>query len=302
MLEGKIIKGIGGFYYVEADGAMYECKAKGVFRKEGQTPLAGDNVKISVVDSVDENTPDKLEGRIDEILPRKNSLVRPPVANLEQLFIVSSAVEPSINTFNIDKLVAVAEFKGIEPIIVFTKIDLSNEYLKPAEVYEKAGFKVVVCNNETGEGSSEVRALLSGKLSAFTGNTGVGKSSLLNAIDSDLELPTAAISEKLGRGRHTTRHTELFKIAGGYVADTPGFSSIDFEKCETIFKDDLFDCFREFRPYFGACKFSTCTHTCEKGCAVCKAVENGNIAKSRHDSYVAMFNQVKDLREWQVSK
>lgn len=294
MVNGKLIKGIGGFYYVETADAVYECKAKGIFRKNNITPLAGDNVVISI----NENS----ENRIEEIKKRKNSLVRPPAANLDQLFIVSSVVEPDINTYNIDKLVAIAEYKNIEPIIVFTKIDLSDNYKQYVSLYEKAGFKVICCNNKTGQGAEDVKSLLKGKISAFTGNTGVGKSSLLNCIDQNLSLATSEISRKLGRGRHTTRHTELFKINGGYVADTPGFSSIDFEKCETILKDDLFDCFREFENFFGQCKFSTCTHINEKGCAICKAVEDGIVSKSRHNSYVQMYNDVKDIKEWELKK
>lgn len=294
MTKGKIIKGIGGFYYVEAAEAVYECKAKGLFRKQKISPLAGDNVLISINDNA--------ENRIEEILPRKNFLIRPPVANLDQLFIVSSTVEPDINTFIIDKLAAIAEYKNIEPIIVFTKIDLSNCYLKYKNIYNSAGFTTVSCNNMTGEGAAEIKSLLCGKTSAFTGNTGVGKSSLLNAIDSRLSLATGETSKKLGRGKHTTRHSELFKVNGGYVADTPGFSSIDFERCENILKEDLFDCFREFYPYFGKCKFSTCSHINEKGCAVCEAAARGEISKSRHNSYVQMYNEVKDIKEWELKK
>lgn len=294
MVNGKLVKGIGGFYYVETADAVYECKAKGIFRKNNITPLAGDDVVISI----NENS----ENRIEEIKKRKNSLVRPPVANLDQLFIVSSTVEPDINTYNIDKLTAIAEYKNIEPVIVFTKTDLSDNHTVYVPVYEKTGFKVICCNNKTGQGAEEIKSLLKGKVSVFTGNTGVGKSSLLNCIDENLSLATNEISRKLGRGRHTTRHTELFKINGGYVADTPGFSSIDFEKSEMILKDDLFDCFREFESFFGQCKFSTCTHINEKGCAVCKAVEDGKISKSRHNSYVQMYNDVKDIKEWELKK
>lgn len=294
MIEGKIIKGIGGFYYVEAAGTLYECKARGNFRKMNISPLTGDNVLISV----NENS----ENRIEEILERKNSLIRPPVANIDRLFIVSSLVDPIVNTYNIDKLIAIAEYKNIEPIIVFTKIDLESNFSNLCKIYINAGFKTIVCNNLNGDGAQEVKELLKGKTSAFTGNTGVGKSSLLNAIDKNLALQTGETSKKLGRGRHTTRHCELFKVNGGYVADTPGFSSIDFEKCETILKDELFDCFREFRTFFGLCKFSTCSHTNEKGCAICQAVKDGMISESRHNSYVQMYNEVKNIKEWEIKK
>lgn len=294
MIKGKIIKGIGGFYYVETADTVYECKARGNFRNKKIIPLVGDDVEISV----NENA----ENRIENILERKNSLVRPPLANIDQLFIVSSIVDPFINTYNIDKMTALAEYKGIEPIIVLTKIDLSEDYEKYAETYISSGFTVITCNNLNGEGSEKVLHLLKEKISAFSGNTGVGKSSLLNAIDPRLSLKTGETSKKLGRGKHTTRHCELFKVGGGYVADTPGFSSIDFEKGETILKDDLFDCFREFKPYFGQCKFTSCAHINENGCAVCAAVKNGEISESRHNSYVKMYNDVKNIKEWEISK
>lgn len=294
MINGKIIKGIGGFYYVETAETVYECKARGNFRKLNLSPLVGDDVEISV----NENA----ENRIEAILPRKNSLVRPPLANLDQLFIVSSIVDPGINTFIIDKLIAIAEYKKIEPIIIITKTDVDDSYKRYAKIYKASGFKTVECSNVDMRGIEEVKSLLRGKISAFTGNTGVGKSSLLNSIDKELTLKTGETSKKLGRGKHTTRHSELFKVCGGYVADTPGFSSLDFEKCERILKDDLFECFREFEPYFGQCKFSTCSHINEKGCAVCSAVENGEIQKSRHDSYIQMYNDVKDIKEWEIKK
>lgn len=294
MMNGKIIKGIGGFYYVETATAVYECKARGNFRKMNLSPLVGDDVEISV----NENA----ENRIESITPRKNSLVRPPLANLDQLFIVASIVDPAINTYIIDKLIAIAEYKNIEPVVVITKIDIDDSYKLYEQIYKAAGFKTIVCCNKDKRGADEVKSLLKGKISAFTGNTGVGKSSLLNAIDEELALKTGETSKKLGRGKHTTRHSELFKVCGGYVADTPGFSSLDFEKCERILRDDLFDCFREFEPYFGQCRFSTCSHTGEKGCAICEAVQNGEIQKSRHDSYVQMYNDVKDIKEWELKK
>lgn len=279
---------------METAETVYECKARGNFRKMNLSPLVGDDVEISV----NENA----ENRIEAILPRKNSLVRPPLANLDQLFIVSSIVDPVINTFIIDKLIAIAEYKKIEPIMIITKIDMDDSYTHYEKIYKSAGFKTIACSNLDMRGTEEVKSLLKGKISAFTGNTGVGKSSLLNSIDKGLTLKTGETSKKLGRGKHTTRHSELFKVCGGYVADTPGFSSIDFEKCERILKDDLFECFREFEPYFGQCKFSTCSHINEKGCAVCSAVKNGEIQKSRHDSYIQMYNDVKDIKEWEIKK
>lgn len=294
MKIGKIIKGIGGFYYVDADDTIYECKARGNFRKRGITPMVGDNVEITV------NQEGNGENTVDNILNRKNELVRPPLANLDTLFIISSIVDPKVNPLIIDKLVAIAEFKHIEPVIVFTKIDKSDDYKEHKNIYEKSGFKVIVCDNTVGSGAEKIEAMLPGKISAFTGNTGVGKSTLLNNIFPHLNLETGETSKKLGRGRHTTRHCELFKVNGGYIADTPGFSSLDFERCEKILKEDLPYCFREFEPYLGQCKFNSCTHVNDKGCAVCEAVEKGLIQPSRHNSYVSMYNDVKDIKQWQM--
>lgn len=290
--NGIILKGIGGFYYVEAAGAVYECKARGVFRKKRITPLAGDRVQITVTDNGAENT-------IDEIFERKNFLKRPPVANIDSLIIVVSTVSPRPSTFVIDKLIAVAEYKSIEPIVVFTKADLESAQ-KLFDIYKLAGIACAMVSNKTGEGVEEVRSLLSGKICAFTGNSGVGKTSLLNALDPALSLATGEISEKLGRGRHTTRQAELFKTCGGYIVDTPGFSALDLEKDQVIRKDDLAECFREFRPYLGSCRFSTCSHTCDKGCRILQAVEDGEISRSRHNSYVEMYQAAKELKEWEL--
>ena len=214
-LEGIILKGIGGFYYVEAADEVYECKARGVFRKAGIKPLAGDRVEISVND--------KAENTIDVIKERSSLMLRPPVANIDRLFIVASAKEPSPVMLIIDRLTAIAVSRGIEPIIVFTKSDLApvDEYV---EIYRNAGIRTIAVSSVNGEGVDEVKAELKNHISAFCGNSGVGKSTLLNAINPSLGLKTAEISDKLGRGRHTTRQSELFKVEGGYVADTPGFS------------------------------------------------------------------------------
>ncbi len=291
-INGIILKGIGGFYYVEAADAVYECKARGVFRKDGMTPLAGDKVVITVNENA-ENT-------IDEIKDRKNYLLRPPVANIDNLIIVVSTVEPKPSTFVIDRLIAVAETKDIEPIIVISKSDLSSAD-ELYSIYTLAGFKTVVISNKTCEGVDEVKTFLEGKISAFTGNSGVGKTSLLNNVDHTLSQQTSEISKKLGRGRHTTRQAELFKACGGYIIDTPGFSSFELDKTNLIMKEDLADCFREFAPYVDGCKFtSSCTHTCDKGCAVIAAVEEGKISRSRHNSYVKFYNEVKDVKEWNL--
>lgn len=292
-LEGIIIKGIGGFYYVEASDKIYECKARGVFRKSGIKPLAGDMVTISIND--------KAENTIDEIHKRKSVLVRPPVANVDRLFIVSSVCEPKPVLLIIDRLTALAVNQGIEPVVVFTKNDLENadEYI---EIYKKAGIKAYSVSCVTGEGVENIKAELEGHISAFCGNSGVGKSSLLNAINPELALKTGEISDKLGRGRHTTRHSELIKVDGGYVADTPGFSSFETDETELILKDDLPYAFKEFEPYLGQCKFTTCLHVKDKGCRVIQAVEDGDIPVSRHESYCSMMEQAKNIKEWELKK
>uniref|UniRef100_UPI003FF0E737 ribosome small subunit-dependent GTPase A n=1 Tax=Candidatus Fimivicinus sp. TaxID=3056640 RepID=UPI003FF0E737 len=287
-----IHRGIGGFYYVEAADAVYECKARGIFRKRKQTPLVGDSVRITVGEASQENT-------IDEILPRKNMLRRPPLANLDQLVIVASTCEPAPNLLLLDKLTAIAVSKQIVPILVFSKTDLCKADELTA-IYHHAGMQALSVSCKTGEGVAQLKALLPGKLSAFTGNSGVGKSSLLNCLDASLQLPTGEISDKLGRGRHTTRQSEIFHLAGGLVADTPGFSSLDLEKSEVIRKDKLPFCFPEFLPYLGRCRFSSCTHTKDKGCAVLRAVADGEIEQRRHESYVSLYEAVKDLKEWEI--
>ncbi len=290
--NGIIVKGIGGFYYVEAAGTIYECKARGVFRKKKITPFVGDHVNISV-DS--EGT-----GSIEEILPRRNFLTRPPVSNIDQLMIVVSVCDPAPSPLIIDKTIAAAEDKAIEPVLLVSKTDLQDaEWLR--EIYAKTGIPYYSISSLTGEGIDEVRKLLRGKITAFTGNSGVGKSSLLNRIDDSLNLQTGEISQKLGRGRHTTRQVELIKLGDDtYVADTPGFSSIQIERYDLVKKENLQYCFREFEPYLNQCRFTSCSHTCEKGCSVIQAVNDGIISASRHESYVAMYNEVKDLKEWEM--
>lgn len=290
-LNGIIIKGIGGFYYIEADGDVYECKARGAFRKKKISPLAGDNVVITVREN-GENT-------IDDICERKNFLIRPPVANVDTLVIVASVKEPVPSTTVIDRLTAIAVSKDIKPCVVFSKSDLGDTK-ELEEIYEKAGISVCSVCCKTGEGVDKVKEMIKGGITVFTGNTGVGKSSLLNCIDSRFSLETGEISCKLGRGRHTTRDVTLHKINDFYVADTPGFSSIDIESGELIMKDDLPYCFPEFSGFLGKCRFSSCTHTVDKGCKILEAIENGKIHPSRHNSYVTMFNEVKNIKEWQL--
>lgn len=292
VLKGVIIKGIGGFYYVEAAGEIYECKARGAFRKKRITPLAGDNVTITVRE-------DK-ENTIDEIGERRNFLLRPPVANIDKLIIVSSVKEPVPSLLVIDKLSAVAVDKGITPCVVFSKSDLGDTSQYEA-IYRKAGIETTSVCCKTGEGVDAVRKMIGDGITVFTGNSGVGKSSLLNCIDERFALATGEISDKLGRGRHTTREVTLYHIGDGLVADTPGFSSLDIEQSsEVIVKENLPFCFPEFQEYLGQCKFSSCSHTVEKGCVILDALSVGSIDKNRHESYVSMYNDVKDLKDWQL--
>ncbi len=291
--NGIIIKGISGFYYVESENTVYECKARGIFRKEGITPLAGDRVKISIGANG--------KGWVEEIAPRTSYLDRPPVANVDRIYIVVSAADPSPSPIVIDRLTAIAEDKEIEPVIVFNKTDLANvdEYI---EIYKKAGFDTYTVCCSTGEGVDALRDTLVNKINVFAGNSGVGKSSLLNLICPEFDLKTGEISQKLGRGRHTTRHVELLKLSnGGYVADTPGFASIDMEK-QWIYKENLQFAFREFKDYIGECKFTSCSHTGEKGCAIGDAVEKGIISKSRHQNYITLYREMEEIKDWERNK
>ncbi len=288
-LKGIITKGIGGFYYVEVANATYECKARGKFRKNKISPLVGDTVEITVNDNA-ENT-------IDLICERKNFLNRPTVSNIDNLIIVVSTVEPRPNFFVIDKLIAIAEYKNIEPYIVISKTDLSS-YDEIIDVYKNSGITVISLDKK--DSIDKLKNIMKNKISAFTGNSGVGKTTLLNKLDSTLNLSTGAISDKLGRGRHTTRQAELFHVGGGYIIDTPGFSSFEFEKIEIIKKEELPYCFREFKEHLGKCKFTSCAHVNDKGCSICEAVKNGFISKVRHDNYIQMYNQAKEIKEWEM--
>ena len=289
--EGLVRKGIGGFYTVETPQGDFTCTARGKFRKERISPYAGDRVRIT---AEEDGT-----GALEEILPRKNFLARPPIANIDQLFIVSSLRDPYPEPLIIDKTIAVAEMMDISPVLVLTKTDLDD----PSElkaIYDLARVPCLVVSSKTGDGVDSVRQLLRGKISAFTGNSGVGKSTLLNAVFPHFDLKTGEVSQKLGRGRHTTREVELYKLQdGGYVADTPGFSTFDIERYRLTDKEKLAFGFREFAPYLGECQFSSCSHTCEKGCAILQAVEEGKIPRSRFESYCAMYEEIKDVKQWQ---
>lgn len=307
-IYGLITRAVGGIYYVDAlsgyeegktptpEGTEYKCAARGVFRQNGISPSAGDIVRLELQEN--------HEPLIAEILPRKNHLVRPPLANLDGIVFVISCAEPSPNCFILDKLIAIADSKGVEPMIAFTKPDLMNAG-EIAAVYRKIGIRVCEVNNLTGEGAHSVREFLNGRLTAFIGNSGVGKSSLLNTLFPQLSLETGVISKKLGRGKHTTRQAQLYRLCEldgsmtGYVADTPGFSTVDTERYCRIPAGELDNSFREFAGYAEKCRFADCAHIKEKDCAVRSAAENGDIAQSRYASYLRMYDEASKINDWE---
>ena len=282
-----ITKGIGGFYYVRTEEGIVECKARGIFRKRGITPVAGDNVVLSS---------DKT--MIDEILPRKNVFIRPPVANLDILFIVASTTQPVPSTLVLDELAAAAIYKDVQPVLVVTKADLAAADML-SHAYATSGIPLIQLNYETGEGLDTIRGYIQGHLCAFCGNSGVGKSTLLNTLAPELKRETGQISQKLGRGRHTTREVEIFEVCGGRLADTPGFASLEAQKLCRIPKEDLQHTFPEFEPYFGQCRFTGCSHRSETGCVVREAVDEGTISKTRYASYLAMYEEASARKEWE---
>ena len=295
MPEGRIDKALSGFYYVAtAAGETLTCRARGKFRKEGLSPLVGDRVSVRELGNG--------EGYVEAILPRWNAFRRPAVANIDQLVIVASGAIPVTDPFLIDRMCAVAALKDCGVVLLLNKHDLD-----PAEelyrIYTAAGFPTLRVSAETGEGIAELKELLSGKLSAFTGNSGVGKSSILNRLDPHFSLKVGEVSQALGRGRHTTRHVELFRLPNGAeIMDTPGFSSFEAEELNWELKQRLPETFLEFRPYLGQCRFVGCSHTREKGCAVLEAVRHGDIQKSRHQSYLRLYEELKPLKEWEQRK
>lgn len=291
-MEGIILKGLSGFYYVDGgDGRLIACRGRGKFRHQKLTPLVGDRVVFTHLEGD--------SGILEEILPRKNQFRRPAVANIDQLVVIVSGAVPVTDPFLIDRVVSIAEGRECEPIICINKCDLdaAEELYR---TYLRAGFTTLRVSAETGEGIDRLAAVISGKVSAFTGNSGVGKSSILNALEPGFRLQVGEVSEKLGRGRHTTRHVELYRLSSGaIVADTPGFSSFDTEEMELRPPEELQHTFREFAPYLDRCRFTGCAHIKEKGCAVLAAVKAGEISQSRHDSYVRLYQQAKEVPEWQ---
>ncbi|MDO5142937.1 MAG: ribosome small subunit-dependent GTPase A [Eubacteriales bacterium] len=295
MTEGIILKGVGGFYYVDTPTGLVECKARGRFRKTVGKPIVGDRVSLEI--QAEDGT-----GYLLDIAPRKNSLIRPAVANLDLLVVVASAAQPVTDPFLIDKVTAIAVHKGIDALVVINKTDAdAGDAL--AAIYAQSGFETLRVSAQTGAGIDALRARIRGLVSAFAGNSGVGKSSILNRLDPQFGAAVGAISDRIGRGRHTTRHVELHPIAGGgYIADTPGFSSFETGQMDLVRADALEHAFPEFAPYLGQCRFTGCAHVKELGCAVRAAVAAGAIAPSRHESYVKLYESVKDLKEWEITK
>lgn len=295
MIDGTIMKGIGGFYYVKCatNGNVYSCRARGKFRKDGLVPVVGDHVKIDVTDT------EKLEGYVTEIFPRRNAFFRPPVSNIDLLLVTFAAKDPEPALDLIDKLTVTAVAQGVACAICINKADLDPGFAeKLAEEYRPTGFPVLICSAKEQKGIAELKALLQGKITALAGSSGVGKSSLLNAMGESFTLETGSVSEKIKRGKHTTRHTELFPLSfGGFVFDTPGFGSFEVEKRKA---QDLSALFPEIEAHEGGCRFPGCSHISEPDCSVKDALEEGKIGKSRYDSYCSLYESLKDVKDWQI--
>ena len=288
---GRIVRSLSGFYDVQTETGIVTCRARGILRKQDVTPLTGDLVEITV---------EKGKGMVETVLPRKNHFIRPAVANLDAMVIFAANVNPITEPYLIDRVAAIAGDQEVPVYLCVNKCDLD-----PAEdlvrIYTHAGIPVLCTSAETGEGVEQMRDLLRGKLTAFTGNSGVGKSSILNRLSPGLNLPTGEVSEKLGRGRHTTRHVELYALGEDtYIADTPGFSSFDTDQMEVILKENLQYAFPDFEPYIGKCRFDDCTHRKEPDCAVRAALEAGDIEKSRYDSYLKLYEKAEQVKLWEL--
>lgn len=289
MSEGLIVKALSGFYEVQTTQGVERCRARGLFRKEGITPLVGDRVRIK-------------QQVVTEILPRKNSFLRPPVSNLDLLVVVAADTIPVTEPFLIDRVMAIAGNQNVPALLVVNKTDLADGD-RLVSIYQKAGIPVIATSAATGAGIEALRQAIAGKICAFTGNSGVGKSSILNALEPDFQLKVGEVSEKLGRGRHTTRHVELYTLScGAMVADTPGFSAFDTERMDLVLKENLQYAFSDFAPYLGNCQFNDCTHLHEPGCRIRQAVADGKIAESRYQSYVQLYEKAKEIREWERKK
>jgi ribosome biogenesis GTPase len=288
---GRIVRSISGFYDVQIPGKVISCRARGILRKTGESPLTGDMVEITV---------EKGKGMVEKILPRQNSFVRPAVANIDALVVFAANVNPVTEPFLIDRVAAIAGDQEVPVVLCVNKCDL-DPAVDLVRIYRNAGFSVICTSAETGEGVEELRNLIKGKLTAFTGNSGVGKSSILNRLSPELALATGEVSEKLGRGRHTTRHVELYDLGENtYVMDTPGFSSFDTDQMDVILKENLQYAFPDFGPYVGSCQFRDCTHRKEPGCAVTGALEAGEIEQTRYDSYLKLYEKAAQIKLWEL--
>lgn len=289
--EGRILRSLSGFYDVQTPQGLVTCRARGILRKEGSSPLTGDLVEITV---------EKGKGMVEKILPRKNHFIRPAVANVDALVVFAANVNPVTEPFLIDRVAAIAGDQNVPVYLCVNKCDL-DPAANLVRIYEHAGFPVICTSAETGEGVEKLRALLEGKLTAFTGNSGVGKSSILNRLAPELKLETGEVSEKLGRGRHTTRHVELYRLGENtYVADTPGFSSFDTDQMELILKENLQYAFPDFGSFIGKCRFDDCSHRKEPDCAVRAAVEAGDIEASRYESYLKLYEKSSQIKAWEI--
>ena len=290
-LSGRILRSLSGFYDVQTPAGLITCRGRGALRRGGESPLTGDLVEITVENG---------KGMVEKILPRRNWFVRPAVANVDALVIFAANVNPVTEPFLIDRVAAIAGDRGVQVVICINKCDL-DPAVDLEKIYRAAGYPVILTSAETGEGIEELRHQITGKLTAFTGNSGVGKSSILNKLCPELALPTGQVSEKLGRGRHTTRHVELYRLGEDtYVADTPGFSSFDTDQMEIILKEDLQYAFPDFAPCLGRCQFHDCTHRKEPGCAVTAAVAAGEIQPTRYDSYLRLYEKVSQIKPWEI--
>ena len=294
MVSGIIIKALSGFYYVKTENGILECKARGRFRLDGTSPLVGDRVQCSL----DANG----KGRIDKVEERKNWFVRPAVANIDTLVFIAANTNPVTDPFLIDRVSVIAAEAGCELVICINKVDIdSGDRLY--YIFTKVGFPVIRTSAATGEGVSALLDVLRGKVCAFTGNSGVGKSSILNVLLPGIHIETGEVSEKLGRGRHTTRHVELYELGEDtYIADTPGFASFDIEMMQTIDKEQLQYDFIEFAPYLGSCRFNDCAHLKEPGCAVTAAMTEGKIGESRYSSYVKLYELTAQHKPWEIKQ
>ncbi len=292
-MQGKIVKGISGFYYVHVAGTgIYECKAKGIFRNQKKKPLVGDDVRIAVLDEKEHT------GNVEELLPRKNELIRPAVANIDQALVIFAAAKPQPNLNLLDRFLCMMEYQKVPAVICFNKCDLISEEEEErlAAIYAAAGYEILFTSAKTGKNTDRLKALLAGRTTAVAGPSGVGKSSLVNLTQDQVSMETGRISEKIQRGKHTTRHSELIAISEDtYIMDTPGFSSLEIPGLEP---EQLWICFPEFVPYEPECRFTCCSHISEPGCGVKEALEQGKISRERYEHYVLFYEEMKQRRRY----